>query len=147
MCDLLKFGTPRSRCSPAAPCSVSPLFRIGRSFVTPVALALLQRHGVDAGWLLMRHASGDFGEVNADSVRDNLLALVDGSRVLSSYRLLDELTLARMTPEEKRRSPTVWCITECDRFSTTLLIGSAPSAALLLVSPDRCDARRPLPTQ
>jgi hypothetical protein len=124
MCDLLKSGTRRNRCSPEAPCSVYPLFRIGRTFATPGALALLQRHGIHAGYLLRRHSSGDFGDVNADSVRDNLRAVADGSRVLSSYRLLDDLTLARMTPEEKRRSHTVWCITEADQSSTTLLADS-----------------------
>jgi hypothetical protein len=100
---------------------MSSLFPIGRTFATPRAMALLQRHGVYPGYLLLRHSTGDFGEVGADSVRDNLRAILDGSRVLSAYRLLDQETLARMTPEEKRRSPTVWCITEADRSSTTFL--------------------------
>lgn len=121
MCDLLKLGTPRSRCSPAAPCSISPLFLIGRTFATPRAMALLQRHGVHPGQLLSRHSTGNFGEVGADSVRENLRGILEGSRVLSTYRLLDDQTLARMTPEERRRSPSVWCITEADRSSTTFL--------------------------
>ncbi|MNT85610.1 hypothetical protein D3C72_2257950 [compost metagenome] len=50
-----------------------------------------------------------------------MLALAGGGRIFSVYRLLDAATLERMTEQERRRTPTAWCITEADRSSTTLL--------------------------
>ena len=122
MCDLLDPTVPRKRATPAAPSTAEALFRLGSIYATPGALALLERHGTCAATLLVRHQSGDFGQVGADSIRDNQQAIQHGNRILSVYRLLDDAALERMTPPERRRSPQVWIITEADRSVTTLLL-------------------------
>lgn len=122
MCDLLHPGIRKRRCTPGAPTNSQPLFSLGSLYATPGALALLERHGVSAATLLARHQCGDFGQVGADSVRDNQQAIQHGNRILSVYRLLDGAALERMTPAERRRTPQAWIITEADRSVTTLLL-------------------------
>ncbi|RYE45636.1 MAG: type I restriction endonuclease subunit M [Hyphomicrobiales bacterium] len=98
-----------------------PLFLLGRTVATPAARALLIAHGIHPSSLLARHQSGDWGDVGVDSVADNRRALTAGERILSVYRLLPDTELARMTPAERRQSPTIWVVTEADRWITTLL--------------------------
>jgi len=57
--------------------------------------------------LLQRHTSGDWGNVCGEDADANERALVEGSRLLSSYKLGDT---------------KVWCITEADRSATTFLL-------------------------
>lgn len=121
MCNLLSPGTRKHRCTPAAPTNGQPLFPLGSLYATPGALALLERHGVSPSTLLARHQCGDFGHVGADSVQENSEGIEHGLRVLSAYRLLDDQMLMAMTPQERRRSPQCWIITEADRSSTTIL--------------------------
>ncbi|MNL10656.1 hypothetical protein D3C87_1314630 [compost metagenome] len=121
MCDLLNPNTPKRRCAAAAPHNAQPLFALGRTLATPGALALLEKRGISPSCLLARHQSGDWGDVCTDDAASNVLALVNDARVFSVYRLLDAATLERMTEQERRRTPTAWCITEADRSSTTLL--------------------------
>jgi len=70
-------------------------------------LKLLEETGEDPYLLLVRHRSGDWGELDAHDRRENELSLKYGWRVLSSY------------PVEEGR---VWIITEADRSYTTLLL-------------------------
>ena len=58
--------------------------------------------------LLSRHARGDWGSVCEEDAELNNQALIDGSRLLSSYSLKDDTKL--------------WIITEADRSSSTLLL-------------------------
>ncbi|RYG25066.1 MAG: type I restriction endonuclease subunit M [Burkholderiales bacterium] len=109
------------RCGPAAPCNAEPLFSLGQTVATSAARALLVDHGVHPSVLLARHQCGDWGDVGADSVADNRRALLAGERLLSVYRLLEDAALAKMTLAERRKSPTVWIVTEADRWSTTIL--------------------------
>jgi len=82
-------------------------FPIGQVFFTRGVLDELADSGaVFAG--LARHASGDWGEVNADDKALNDAALLDGTRLLSAY-----------TAENGTR---FWVITEADRSSTTVLL-------------------------
>lgn len=124
MSEFLRPGTKKQRCTAAAATANAASFRLGSVYATPGALEMLEKYQVSAATLLERHQSGDFGHVGADSVRDNLLAIAQGLRVLSAYRLLDSAALVRMTAQELRRVPTIWCITEADRSSTTLLVPS-----------------------
>ena len=55
-----------------------------------------------------RHASGDWGDLDADDRRANEDALKNGARLLSSYK-----TTA---------GTKFWIITEADRSSTTALL-------------------------
>jgi hypothetical protein len=63
--------------------------------------------GEDPLHILSRHASGDWGELDAHDRRENGRALKNGRRILSSY------------PVGEQR---VWVITEADRSVTTLLL-------------------------
>ena len=58
----------------------------------------------------MRHAAGDWGEVDAEDWSLNDQAVLDGTRLLSAYRTL--------------KGEKLWVITEADRSSTTLLLPS-----------------------
>ena len=121
MCDLLNTNVPTVRCAPAAPCNAAPLFQIGRPFLTTAALALLALHHGGPSMLLTQHQCGDWGDVDVDNAAANQRALAQGGRIVSVYRLLDPTVLARMTREERRRAPTVWIITEANRWRTTVM--------------------------
>ena len=82
-------------------------FPLGRILATPGALEALRGAGEDPLSYLSRHASGDWGELDAHDRRENELALRHGRRLLSSY------------PVGEGR---VWIITEADRSVTTLLL-------------------------
>jgi hypothetical protein len=105
----------------------SARFALGRVVATPGALALLQATGRSAISLLARHMHGDFGDVCKDDSVLNKLAITDGSRIMSVYRLVDAEKL-KVTPQQKRAElPTVWVITEGandegERECTTLLL-------------------------
>ena len=83
------------------------LFKLGQVVATPGALALCQRHNINAMQLIGRHAGGDWGDLCADDVIANVHALQHDERILSSYTLYDE---------------KLYCITEWDRSITTLLL-------------------------
>jgi len=87
----------------------SPLFRLGAVVATPGALDLLDRAGINVTPFLVRHQCGDFGTLSADDIRENLLSIERGSRILSAYEIGSE---------------RIWIITEADRSSTTMLLPS-----------------------
>jgi hypothetical protein len=89
------------------PSTPQVLFRPGRVVATPGALAALDINACPPLDLLKRHLTGDWGEVPPEDADANRQALIDGSRLLSSY------TLANGT--------RIWLITEADRSVTTLL--------------------------
>ncbi len=80
---------------------------LGRVLATPGALQLLRDAGEDPFGYLARHASGDWGELDAHDRHENRRSLKQGRRVLSSY------------PVGQDR---VWVITEADRSVTTILL-------------------------
>lgn len=83
------------------------LFPLGQVVSTPGALALLDRAKVSGLEYVLRHVTGDFGEVCDDDARANRDAIRQGSRVLSAYKVLGE---------------TLWLVTEADRSVTTFLL-------------------------
>lgn len=83
-------------------------FSLGRIVATPAALAALAASRQLPADLLARHASGEWGEICSEDKLLNDEALLDGSRILSSYRLVNNETL--------------WIITEADRSSTCILL-------------------------
>lgn len=83
-------------------------FHLGKLLVTPGALAALQRSGQTPLAFLMRHAAGDWGEVDADDWHANDQSLKDGTRLLSAYRT--------------SQGEKLWLITEADRSATTMLL-------------------------
>jgi 2-keto-3-deoxy-L-rhamnonate aldolase RhmA len=88
--------------------AVTPLFKLGQLVSTPGAMEVLSQPGTDWMVLLMRHATGDWGDLSGDDKRANDLAVQDGDRILSAYDL----------PTGAR----IWIITEADRSATTLLL-------------------------
>jgi hypothetical protein len=84
-------------------------FPLGTILATPAAVALLRSKGISPIDLLIRHASGDWGDVCAQDADANLQAIRSGARILSAYKI---------GPEK------VWIITEADRSSTCILLPS-----------------------
>ena len=88
-------------------------FLLGRVVATPAALQAVEESGQTPASFLNRHASGDWGEVDAEDWQLNDQALVDGSRLLSSYRTL--------------KGKKLWIITEAaddhgNQAATTILV-------------------------
>ena len=83
-------------------------FPLGRIVATPGALAALGTYPQEAYTFLLRHQSGDWGEVDAADCRENELSVDRGFRILSAYTT--------------RTGVKVWIITEADRSATTLLL-------------------------
>jgi hypothetical protein len=80
---------------------------LGRVVVTPGALKLLAELREQPFDYLARHATGDWGDLCTFDRRQNVIALREGYRVLSSYPIGREC---------------VWIITEADRSVTTILL-------------------------
>ena len=59
--------------------------------------------------LIRRHLNQDWGDVCEEDKQSNNQALINGGRLLSSYKLGEE---------------TIWIITEADRSATTILLPS-----------------------
>ena len=83
-------------------------FSMGRVFATPGALAAFKEAEESSLVLLMRHASGDWGDVCEEDRRENEFALGKHLRLFSVYHLGD--------------GTKVWIITEADRSVTTILL-------------------------
>ncbi|MFX1695912.1 hypothetical protein [Paraburkholderia sp. A1RO-1] len=88
-----------------------PRFPMGRPAITPGAQATLDAAGIEGVLLLARHVHGDWGDLSAEDLASNELALLTGMRLLSSYDL----------PGGKGKGK-VWIITEADRAVTTILL-------------------------
>ena len=80
--------------------------QLGRIVATPGSLAVLQ-HG-EGPRLLLRHQSGDWGQVDEHDQAENELSLRGGRRLLSAYTT--------------QGGAKVWIITEADRSVTTILL-------------------------
>lgn len=102
-------------------------FQLGQCVATPGALALLEKAGFSAAFLINRHLHGDWGDVCKEDAELNQMALSDSSRLMSVYRLLSTEKL-KATPRSKRSElPTVWVITDAAeddgvRRCTTVLL-------------------------
>jgi len=85
-----------------------PHFRFGRVLMTPGAIEALQENCPSPWCFLIRHMTGDWGDLDAEVKRLNDEAVKNGSRILSSYTVSN--------------GAKVWVITEADRSSTTILL-------------------------
>lgn len=83
---------------------------MGQLVATPGALNRLQEAGQSPLELIVRHVTGDWGELDEEDRQANELSVEQGYRILSAYRL---------DSGEK-----VWVITEADRSVTTILLPS-----------------------
>ena len=105
----------------------SARFALGQVVATPGALALLQATGWSAASLIARHMHSDWGDTCRDDAALNELAITDGSRIMSVYRLVDAEKLKATPKQERNDLPTVWIITDGTsedgkRECTTLLL-------------------------
>jgi hypothetical protein len=89
----------------------APPFSLGRLMATPAALALLASAGVSPAELLVRHQSGDWGEMPCEDARENELSVREGFRIISSYPVSEA-------------GERTWTITEADTSSTCILLPS-----------------------
>lgn len=80
--------------------------QLGSTYATRGAIASL--HPEDMSRALLRHASGDWGDVPPEDREENELSLKEGFRILSSYT--------------DRNGTRFWIITEADRSATTILL-------------------------
>lgn len=88
---------------------------LGRTLSTPGALRAIEEAGLTPAFLLDKHATGDWGDVDSADWAANQRALIDGSRVLSAYQIGPDVR--------------VWITTEAQgddglRESTTILLPS-----------------------
>ena len=83
-------------------------FNLGQLVATPGALAALEQAGQDANDFVLRHASGDWGDLSDDDRKENEFSLLHEFRLLSAYTL--------------RNGVKLWVITEADRSATTVLL-------------------------
>lgn len=86
-----------------------PLFELGQVVATTGAMETLKALNIDPALLLVRHVTGDWGDLCKDDQRTNKRALKNGDRIFSSYLLPPDNT-------------KLWIITEWDRSVTTLLL-------------------------
>jgi hypothetical protein len=83
-------------------------FGLGVVVATPGALAALEEAFESSLGYLMRHASGDWGEVLPEDWEENEFSIKNELRILSAYTL--------------RNGTKIWIITEADRSVTTILL-------------------------
>jgi hypothetical protein len=83
-------------------------FPSGQWVMTPGIAALIKQRRFDPMDYLLRHLTGDWGDVCDADRRRNNAALKSGERLFSSYEVMPSLKL--------------WIITEGDRSVTTLML-------------------------
>jgi len=93
-------------------------FQLGQLVATPAALDVLFGINVMPVQLIRRHVSGDWGEIHPEDRGLNEQALVNGSRLMSVYKLKSSEAI------DTELEVTVWVITEADRSVTTILLPS-----------------------
>jgi hypothetical protein len=81
-------------------------FQLGQIVATPNALNHLTQDDIRSG--IIRHQSGDWGDLGEDDRKENDLSLERGTRLLSVYHASNGVTF--------------WIITEADKSSTTVLL-------------------------
>jgi hypothetical protein len=89
--------------------TLKALFPLGQIVSTPGAVRALMDEGCGTTDLLVRHVSGDWGDLDSEDRKENDFAVPRSLRILSSYRLT-------------RTNVRIWVITEADRSVTTLLL-------------------------
>ena len=83
------------------------LFDMGEVLATPGAYRFMIDYHIDDTVLLLRHASGDWGEIPEEGKAANERALKTGGRIVSGYTF---------------EAGVVWIITKADRTYTTIML-------------------------
>jgi hypothetical protein len=87
---------------------LKPLFNLGQIVGTPGALIAMEEAKQLPVELLLRHVTGDWGDLDDEDKKENELSVKEGFRILSAYNL--------------DTGVKVWVITEWDRSVTTILL-------------------------
>ena len=85
---------------------IAPKFLLGQIVATPNAVAQINDNEIRLA--LARHVRGDWGTLDKEDWETNEHALLQGARLLSSYRSSQNIKF--------------WVITEHDRSITTVLL-------------------------
>ena len=85
-----------------------PLFELGQTVATPGALESLRLAGEDPMSYLLRHVTGDWGDLPREDIEENERSLKQNLRIFSAYHL--------------RSGVKIYVITEWDRSVTTILL-------------------------
>ena len=64
-----------------------PLFELGQTVATPGALASLQQAEEEPLTYLLRHVTGDWGDLPEEDIEENERSLEHGFRLFSAYHL------------------------------------------------------------
>lgn len=88
----------------------SALFPLGKVYLTVGVQEALEKANQLPNEFLELHEKGDWGELCQDDKKENELSVKQGFRILSAYRTA--------------KGEKLWCITEADRNSTTILLPS-----------------------
>lgn len=91
-----------------------PMLRLGKVRITTTAVAALETTKTEGVYLLHRHLQGDWGDITAQDVLQNKMALLLGMQVLSRYALAQGIE--------------IWILTEADRTTTTIMTPDPISA-------------------
>ena len=88
-------------------------FTLGNLYITPGAIETLHNNYTTGAEFLIRHLSGDWGDLSEEDKAANDSSIETGGRILSAYLLKDE--------------SKIWIITEAadasgNRISTTILL-------------------------
>ena len=87
-----------------------PLFELGQIVGTPGALEEMAKANTNGMMLLLRHVTGDWGEVCEEDAKENEFSVENNLRILSAYTLSTGVK--------------IWLITEADRSASTFLLPS-----------------------
>jgi hypothetical protein len=83
-----------------------PKFPLGRIVLTANAASVLTHNDLETS--LLRHVTGDWGDLEEPDRQENEESLKNGFRLLSAYRSTTGIKF--------------WIITEADRSATTILL-------------------------
>lgn len=95
--------------NPSITAGKTNLFSTGQVIATQAVVAHLQLHSINANQFIERHSNGDWGNIPPDDIQENIFAIENGLRIMSSYTIANA---------------EIWIITEADRSVTTLLFPS-----------------------
>lgn len=84
-------------------------FELGKIVATPGALETFTQEELQSS--LVRHSSGDWGDLCATDKRENQRSLKENCRLMSAYKFETESNVREL-----------WIITEWDRSVTTFLL-------------------------
>jgi hypothetical protein len=87
---------------------IKPLFALGQIVMTSGAMEAFKTTGENPLVFLLKHISGEWGDLDDHDKNENEFSVKHGFRILSAYHLQD--------------GTKIWLITEWDRSYTTFLL-------------------------